>query len=335
MADPAWREAIPDEWPVVSQSAGWEEAQTALDAAGLGDGLPLVPPTEQRLAAMLAQADDPTAVHGAMPPHFGSVTAAAVAYCATIAGCEPAHLPVVLTATVALLEPEFNLLGIATTTGSAAIATVVHGTLAGRLGMNASINCLGPGNRANASIGRAVSLVLRNIGGARAESGDMATLGQPGKYGFCFAEGAGIGWPQMPERAGFSAGDETISVLAVSGIAEVLPADGRDSPEAILDPVAVSMRAAFRVNGAAKQPEPSEQVFILPPELARQIAGHGWDLTRVQRYLFEATRVDGRAIAPSPRGVVPIVTGGPGVKMAHLPLWGGGTRIVTRALVRP
>jgi hypothetical protein len=335
VAESSWRDAIPEEWPIVEPATPLEDAQARLEAAGLGDGLPLVPPTPARLAAMLAGASDQTAVHAAMPPLFGTVTTAAVGYCAVIAGCLPTELPVVLKAAVAMLEPELNLLGIATTTGSAAVATMVHGPLAERLGMNASINCLGPGNRANACIGRAVSLVLRNIGGARAESGDMATVGQPGKYAFCFAEGPGIGWPQLPQRRGFSPADDVVSVVGVSGTAEVLPVEGRDTAEAILDPIAWSMQTAFKVNGAAKQPELSEQVFILPPEMARQIVERGWDLARVCAYLFEATKIDGRPIAASTAEIVPIVTGGPGVKMAHLPLWGGGTRIVTRALIRP
>ena len=222
-----------------------------------------------------------------------------------------------------------------TTTGSAAVATLVHGPIVSRLGMNASINCLGPGNRANASIGRGLSLVLRNIGGAREGSGDMATVGQPGKYAFCLAEGNdGDGFPKLHVRRGFGAETNAVTVLGVSGTAEVLPAEGRGSPEAILDPVAASMRTAFLVNGGAKQPEPPDQVFVLPPELASQIAAKGWNLERTCAYLFEASKADGRAVTISPGTIWPIITGGPGVKMVHLPLWGGGSRPVTRDVVR-
>ena len=93
------------------------------------------------------------------------------------------------------------------------------------------------------------------------------------------------------------------------------------------------MRTAFLVNGAAKQPEPPDQVFILPPELSLQIAGHGWDLARIRRHLFEASKIDGRPITTSPDTIWPIVTGGPGVKIVHLPLWGGGSTPVTKALL--
>ncbi len=326
-------EALPRDWPILPDGAEFEAAQSALELAGLSDGLPLVPPTERRLVAMLAGVTDPARSHGFMPPLFGDLTVAAVAYQCVIAGCRPSELPVVLAASNACLEPEFNLLGLMTTTGSAAVATIVHGPIVERLAMNASTNCMGPGNRANAAIGRAVSLVLRNIGGARAETGDMATVGQPGKYAFCFAEGNGAPCAPMHVRRGIAAGSDAVTVLGVSGTAEVLPSEGRDTPEAILDPVAQAMRTAFLVNGAAKQPEPPEQVFILPPELAHQIAAAGWDMARIRRHLFESSKVDGRPITTSPETMFPIITGGPGVKMCHLALWGGGSLMVTRAVV--
>ncbi len=336
MASVNLRATLPDDWPLLPEAVRLEDTQATLEAAGLSDGLPLVPPTERRFAAMLAGNVDVTQSHGLMPPMFGDVTTAAVAYCALISGCRPADLPVVLTAATAALTPEFNLLGLMTTTGSAAVVTLVHGPAVARLGMNASINCLGPGNRANATIGRAVSLVLRNIGGAKEGSGDMATVGQPGKYSLCFGEGdegAVLGFPPLHVRRGLADDSEAVTVLGISGTAEILPVEGRDSPEAILDPVARSMRTNFFVNGAAKQPEPPEQVFILPPELARQISGHGWDLIRVQSYLFEATKSTGRAITPSPAHILTLVTGGPGVKMVHFPIWGGGSRSVTTKLI--
>lgn len=328
------RAILPGGWPVPGSGVDLEAAQDALETAGLGDGLPLVPPTEARLASMLAGVGDPARSLGALPPLFGEVTPAAVAYCTVLAGCRPAYLPVVLAASAACLEPELNLLGLMTTTGSAAIATIVHGPAVARLGLNAGLNCLGPGNRANATIGRAISLVLRNIGGAQPGSGDMATVGQPGKYTFCFGEAtrgdAGADYPTLAARRGLAEGADAVTVIGVSGTAEVLPEPGRDTPEAILDPVAAAMRVAFLTNGAAKQPELPEHLFILPPELAGQIRARGWDLPRICRHLFEASRVDGRPIAPSPEAILPVITGGPGVKMAHLPLWGGGSRPVTR-----
>lgn len=326
---------LPDDWPIVAEGARFEAVQATLAERCLGDGLPAVPPTAARLHAMLGAAA-PGQSHGFMPPLFGELTTAAAAYCAVLAGCVAEELPIVVAAAAATLEPEFNLLGLMTTTGSAAVVTIVHGPIASRLGMNSAVNCFGPGNRANACIGRAISLVLRNIGGARERTGDMATVGQPAKYGFCFAEGEegpALGFPLLAERRGLAAGTSGVTVLGISGTAEILPTPGRETPPAILDPVAEAMRAAFLVNGAAKQPVAPEQVFVLPPELARQMHEHGWDLGRVQAYLFEASAAAGRPITPSPGDIVPIVTGGPGVKMAHLPIWGGGSQSMTRAVV--
>ncbi|MEZ5851731.1 MAG: hypothetical protein R3D68_13895 [Hyphomicrobiaceae bacterium] len=333
MAEPDARRGLPDEWPLVSETAGFEAVQDELGALGLGDGLPLVPPTAQRLAAMLAGLAEPERSLGFMPPLFGDLTIAAVAYNCVLAGCRPEELALVTTAAVACLEPEFNLLGIATTTGSAAIGMIVHGPQVQRLGINASINCLGPGTRANAAIGRALSLVLRNIGGARSESGDMATVGQPAKFGLCFGEGVEGDIPWLHARRGIGANEDAITVIGISGTAEILPAEGRDSPEAILETMAISMRAAFLTNGARKQPALPEHLFILPPELAGQIRAQGWDLARIQAYLLDASAHDGQPIAAGADDIVPVVTGGPGVKMAHLPLWGGGSRSVTTRLV--
>jgi hypothetical protein len=283
---------------------------------------------------MLAGVRDPDAAIGAMPPLFGPVTARAAAWCAVAAGCRAPEFAVLLTAAAAMLEPQFNLLGLATTTGSAAVAMIVHGPLAARLGMNASVNCLGPGNRANAAIGRAVALVLvvRNIGGARSGSGDMVTLGQPGKNAFCFAEADEAPLPLLHVRRGLAAGESAVTLLGVSGTAEILPIEERDTTAAILDRLARAIATAHLVGGAYRQPALAEHPFILPPELAGRLAARGFGLAQIQAYLAEAAQHDGRPVAATPQDIHPIIAGGPGVKMAHLPLWGGGTRMVTRRL---
>ncbi len=341
--------------PVFAETIGWEEAQADLEALELGDGLPLVTPTQARLDRMLAGIARPERSFGQVPPLFGDLTLAAVAYNCVLAGCRPGELPIVLTAVEACLAPQFNLLGILTTTGTPAIAVIVHGPAARTLGLNASTNCLGPGNRANACIGRAVSLVARNIGGARAGLGDMATMGQPGKYTFCFAESDDAIFPPLHVRRGFAAEANAVTVLGVSGTAEVLPDGPGASPEAILHPIAAAMTVALATTGAAHRPDRGEQFFLLPPELARLVAGLGWDLARVQECLFETgrtgafggaqagwslaadaaapnTRAISRAISRTPGDIHPIVTGGAGIKMTYLPLWAGGTRSVTMAL---
>ncbi|MDP1961573.1 MAG: hypothetical protein Q8K93_05150 [Reyranella sp.] len=317
-------------WPVVAESTGWEAAQQILTEAELSDGLPLVPPTQRRLDAMVAGVANRAESHGMLPPMFGELTPEAVAYQCVIAGALPKELPVVLAAAEAILEPDFNILGIATTTGTACVALCVHGPIARTLGVNAGTNCLGPGNRANASIGRALQLVIRNIGGARSDVGDMATMGQPGKYTFCFAERNDGPFPTLTARRGLGSDASAFTVMGVSGTAEVLPGDGEGvTPEAILSPIATAMRAAIIMSGVGRKNERGEQVFLLPLEMAEKIVRHdGWDLGRVQRYLFD----EGQGVARSPDAIHPIVTGGAGYKMSYLPIWGGGSQTVTRAL---
>src|SRR5262249_50039312 len=266
--------------------------------AELGDGLPLVPPTRARLDAMVAKIDDRTRSYGSMPPMFGDVTPAAVAYQCVIAGCVAAELPLVLAAAEATLEPDFNLLGIATTTGTACVALCVHGPIARQLGVNPGTNSLGPGNRANACIGRALQLCIRNIGGARSDTGDMATMGQPGKYTFCFAERNDGPFPTLTARRGLGSNASAVTVMGISGTAEILPGDGEGAtPEAILSPIATAMRAAIVMSSLNRRNERGEQVVLLPLEMADKIARHdAWDLARVQRYLFN----EGQDVARAP-----------------------------------
>jgi hypothetical protein len=317
-------------WPIVDDGASWETAQQILTDAELSDGLPLVPPTRRRLEAMVAGVAGRSDSHGLMPPLFGDITPESIAYQCVIAGCRPAELPVVLAAAEAILEPDFNLLGIATTTGTACVALCVHGAIARQLGVNAGTNCLGPGNRANASIGRALQLSLRNVGGARSDVGDMATMGQPGKYTLCFAERNDGPFPTLTARRGLGADASAITVMGISGTAEVLPGDGEGAtPEAILSPIATAMRAAIVMSSMSRRNERGEQVFLLPLEMAEKIVRHdGWDIARVQRYLFD----EGDGVARAPDAIHAIVTGGAGYKMSYLPIWGGGSQTVTRAL---
>jgi hypothetical protein len=264
-----------------------------------------------------------------MPPLFGDLTAEAVAWCCVIAGCRPAEYPIVLEAAVATLAPEFNLLGIQTTTGTPTAAVLVHGPAVEALGMNAGTNCLGPGNRANACIGRALRLVLTNIGGARSLLGDMATMGQPAKYGMAFAEGAHPLLPPLHVRRGFDAGDSAVTVIGLSGTAEVLPESGAAAPEAVLRPALAAMAGSRQAGSGGRHRDPGEQFLLLPPEMADVIAKGGWTLAEAQRFLWQEAGTD-HPIARAPTDIHLILTGGAGVKMTCLAPWGGGTFCVTR-----
>ena len=316
------------EAPLFASDADWDIAQATLLDEALADGLPAVVPTEARLAAMLA-GRDPELSFGFMPPLFGELTAQAVAYCCVLAGCHPAVYPVVLEAAIATLEPEFNLLGIQTTTGTPTAAVLVHGPAVAALGMNAGTNCLGPGNRANACIGRALRLVLTNIGGARPLVADMATMGQPAKYGMAFAEGAHPLIPPLHARRGLDTRGSAVTVIGLSGTMEVLPEAGANTAEAVLRPALAAMRGARDAASGGRHREPGEQFLLLPAEMVDVITATGWTLAQAQDFLHR----EGGANAPiarAPADIHLILTGGAGVKMTCLAPWGGGTLCVTR-----
>jgi hypothetical protein len=313
-----------DEALIFPADTDWDRAQQQLAEAGFGDGLPVVIPTQARMRQMLVNVADPGRSLGAMAPLFGELTLEAIAYCCVLAGCRPSELPVVATAAVATLADEFNLLGIQTTTGTPAVCVVVHGPAIRDLGMNASTNCLGPGNRANACIGRAVHLVLTHIGGARPDIADMATMGQPGKYIFCFAEGE---HPLI----------RPLTVIGVSGTLEVLPRQPADGAEHPLLAIIDAMQGARLAYGAGRDRPAGEQFILIPPEIADLIQKHGWDLPRMQEFILQNSPPSlGGApwpLARSAGDINCILTGGAGIKMTCLAPWGGGTYSVTRPLV--
>lgn len=314
--------------PVFASDADWDVSQALLLDAELADGLPVVVPTEARLASMLA-GRDPALSFGFMPPLFGDLTAEAVAYCCVIAGCRPGEWPIVLEAAIATLEPEFNLLGIQTTTGTPTAAVLVHGPAVVTLGMNAGTNCLGPGNRANACIGRALRLVLTNIGGARPLVGDMATMGQPAKYGMAFAEGTHPLASPLHVRRGLAERDSAVTVIGLSGTIEVLPEAGASTPDAVLRPALAAMGGAREAASGGRHRDPGEQFLLLPPEMADVIAKGGWTLDQAADFLWRQAGTDW-PIACSAGDIHLIVTGGAGVKMTCLVPWGGGSMCVTR-----
>lgn len=327
--------AVPDGTPV-------EEATDALLARGIGDGLPVVPPTRERWERMLGGVAEPDAVLGAVPPLWGELTASAVAYYCVLAGCRPGALPVVLAAARACLEPAFNLLGVATTTGTAAVAVVVHGPLLRDLGLTTGTNLLGPGNRANATLGRALALTLTGIGGVVPGVTTMATTGQPGRYTFCLAESDDAPYPRLAERRGVGAGEDAVTVMAVGGTAEVLPRDKLPAPDDILQPLAELLCGAALAAGDPARMAGAEQSIVLPPEVAARLAGALPRLEAVQQQLFSRgnaalcarTSRAGLRVAVDPEAIAPILAGGPGVKMLHLPGWIGASRAVTHRVAR-
>lgn len=337
--------------PLVAAHADPAAVLVSLLAAGHGDGLPVVPPTAVRLEAMLAGAGDPDAVLGLVPPLFGELTVRAVAWYAVLGGCRPVELPVVVAACRAALDDSFNLLGIATTTGAPAVAVLVHGPVAARIGMTSGAGGLGTGNRANACVGRAVSLAVAGMGGASAGLTDMATLGSPAKYTSCTAEADVSPLPSLAVRRGFAADADAVTVVGIGSVMEVLPAEGyRDVPE-VLAPAAAAMAGVALAAGDPRRAGLGEQFLLMPPEIASFVTDRGWSAERIAEFLFDrggallrsgaaelgagmADGVDDLSVAASAADVQVVITGGVGVKMQLLPGWMGGTRSVT-APVQP
>jgi len=321
------------EAPLFDDATAWEDAQERLEAEGFGDGLPLVPPTARRMDLMLRSVADPRRSFGFVPPLLGELTQEAVAYCSVLAGCNRAELPVVLAAVSACLEPGFNLLGIQTTTGTPTVAVIVQGPAARRLGVNAETNCLGPGTRANAVIGRAVRLSLVNIGGAHPGIGDMATMGQPGKYTFCLAErDDDATFPPLRTRFGLAPEQSAVTVLGVSGTLEVLPIGAEaPHPNAVLEPLLAALEGAQRASHAGRERPGMEQYLLIPPEVASYFARGGWTLADLRAAMRRDPR--GQRLARSEADIHPVVTGGAGIKMTYLQPWGGGSLAVTRSFL--
>lgn len=200
---------------------------------GWTDGLPIVPPTQERVAKLLAAAGlEPEEVIGGIAQRGRTVTAEEVATNAVMAGCRADYGPLVMAAVGAMLAPEFNAHAVLTSTGGAALCTVVSGPLAGAVGMNARHNALGAGNRANATIGRTLRLVAMNVFEARTGGMDGSSLGHPGKYTLCFAEDdPPQPWEPLRVALGYDAADTTVSLLATEGprqVANHLSPDGAE-----------------------------------------------------------------------------------------------------------
>ena len=311
------------------------------DEHGWGDGLPMVPPTPERVDEMLAGAD-PDEIIASLPPRFGQATRRVIAINAVLAGCEPAHLPVLVAAVGALASPELNLRGVNATTHCVAPLLIVHGDIAETAGYNSGLGAFGPGNRANASTGRAVRLILMHVGGARPGPGDASTQGGPAKYSYCVAENtAQSPWGSYAASAGVS----TASAVTVHcGEAPHNAHDMESSdPAAILDKVASAMTSSGQNNA----PISSGEYFVaLCPEHAAVCANAGWTRGHIASYLFnratlpvvELRRAFGlRAWAPwqqaladedrvsmteHPDNIKIVVVGGAGKHSSVIPSWG-------------
>lgn len=254
---------------------------------GWTDGLPVVPPTVDRVAEMLATvAGSPGLSVGHVPLGWGDATLERLAANAVMAGCRPQFFPVVVAAVRALLAPEFNLFGIQATTHPVAPLLVVGGPIAAELGIQGGAGALGPGFTANATIGRAIRLILMNVGRAYPGRGDRSTLGSGAKFAFCLAENAAESpWPELHVERGFAAGDDAVSVFAVEGPHNVNDHESIEGRR-LLDVVADVTRTVGHNSWYMAHHGRSDFVVMLCPEHARLLAAEGWSRADVQHYLF-------------------------------------------------
>ncbi len=210
---------------------------------GWTDGLPVVPPTPDKVAAMLAGAGrDADEVLGSVPARRRTIDAQIVAINAVMAGCKPEYFPIVVGALEAVLDPTFNVNTVATSTGGAAICVMVSGPMADEVGMNGRHNALGTGNRANATIGRAVRLTVANALGAKTGKLDASSVGHPGKYTFCFAERPPAApWQPLQVEKGYLPEDTTVTIMATEGPRQVAN-HLNETPEGVLLSFAAAMK---------------------------------------------------------------------------------------------
>jgi hypothetical protein len=267
---------------------------------GWSDGLPVTPPTDERVLAMLkGTRRRPDEIVGKIPPYLGTCTVEKAAINAVLAGCKPEYMPVLLAALEAALEPVFTLHGVLATTYFSSPVIIVNGPIARRIGMNSGINVLGQGNRANATIGRALNLIVQNVGGGRPGEADRSTLGAPSKFTLCFAEDeSDPDWEPLSVARGFPRGVSTVTLFQGHG------------PEAFVDQksrTAEGLTRSFALSlvkmGHPNLVQSARAIVVLSPEHYAIYREAGWDRRRIERALYEATMRPGSEILAGKDGV--------------------------------
>jgi len=277
-----------------------EDEMEAMYERGWSDGLPLVPPTPERVARMLTGTKrDPNEIVAIVPPDLVECTVEKVAVNAVLAGCRPEYLPVVLTAVEAACTDVFNIHGLLATTWFSGPVVIVNGPVARAIGMNSGVNALGQGNRANATIGRALQLVIRNVGGGRPGEVDRATLGQPGKYTFCFAENeAGSPWEPLHVTRGLAPGTSAVTLFAGEAPRGVVDQLSRSA-----DSLANSFAACLRTTAHPKSVIAWDAILVVSPEHARVFREDGWTKQRVIDELTARLQIPGRELIREAGGI--------------------------------
>jgi hypothetical protein len=259
-----------------------------------------VPPTDERILRMLAGTiRRPDEILGRVPPNLSPCTVEKAAINAVMAGCKPEYLPVVLAALEAALEPIATMHGLLCTTCSGGPILIVNGPITRAIGMNFGINALGQGNRANATIGRALQLIIRNVGGGRPGELSRSTLGGPHKYTFCFAEDeSDAEWMPLAAARGFSRGSNAITFFQGDGIQAFIDQRSTTAPE-----LTRSLAMSLLVVGHPKLCEFTNALLVLSPEHYAIFRNAGWDRTRIEAELQKAMIRPGKDLIHGAQGV--------------------------------
>lgn len=250
---------------------------------GFTDGLPVVPPTQEKIDEIVARlGGDAHFVEARVAPRWGELTREVLAINMVMAGCKPEYAPVVLAAVKAITDQAFNLNGVQATTHVAAPLLIVNGPIAREIGMNGGVNAFGSGNRANATIGRALRLIMLNVGGGWPGDLDKSTLGHPGKYTYCVCENE-LQSPLAPYHVehGYKPEDSTVFAMAAEAPHSVTNHISND-PEGILDTMCSAM-STIASNSAVLG---GHIAVVLGLEHAQTIGKHGWSRADVRNYLY-------------------------------------------------
>ncbi len=324
--------------------------QELYHANGWTDGLPIVPPTRDAVAACLEWTmAEPGQLIGIEPVRGVAITAEKLAINAVMAGCLPMHFPVVLTAFTGMLRPEFLLHGATASTGGCAVLMIINGPIRKELGVVGTFNTLGNSDRATAVIGRAIRLALINILEVRPGGIDRSTLGHPGKFSFCVAEDEENSvWSPLSVQRGLPPEVSAVTVLAAGSPRQIMN-EWTIVPEEILETYAAEMRANMRHYSIW----PGNYAIIVPPHLREHLETAGWSKSDVAAYIHERARIYRREWADvgkaavvrdrgdtlysaldSPEQLLVVAAGGPaGGFGAVIPPWlGNSSRAVTEPI---
>jgi len=281
------------------------------------DGLPMVPPTPEAVEAMLKGTDlSRDHVVGTVDPKHGIATVEKIAINAVMAGARPAYMPVIIAAVEALADPAFDLYGVQVTTGLNAPLVIVSGPIIDALNINFSFSTIGPGWRANSTIGRATRFALINLGQAWPGINDMKDLGNPAKFGIVMAENdrqTPPGWQTMREREGFGKGASTVSVYAAQSFRQIHDSQkylaASKKPEPVVDPM-IARLMSTSLNATAEQ-WGEEIVIAFSPTMAENLKKFGYDPAKIQKELFEKGKIPRGLFGPRPLGSFAVTSGIP------------------------